>query len=77
MISSAVMPTMVSGNIDVGVCCGCNLYDDKMVLIEHIPQHTLYVCSKKECNHWVCETHREPCGFCMGCCAEEHGLGSH
>lgn len=68
-----VKPTLISGNYDVGVCCICDTYDSQGILVNHVHHVTLYYC--QHCNHLCCKEHLEPCGFCTGCCAEEHGLG--
>ena len=77
MVSSQIAPFIISGNTPVGVCCACDLYDCRGNLIEHIEQYTLYKCQNSRCNCWSCKEHLSSCGFCYGCCAEEHGLGSH
>ena len=69
-------PTIISGNTDVGSCCGCDTTDSGGVK-KHILQYTLFLCGNPGCNHYVCRKHLESCGYCEGCCAEEHGLGSH
>lgn len=67
----------IAGDVDVGSCCICDTYDPVSQTWEHIEQHQLWECTKDGCDHMCCEKHREPCGYCTGCCAEEHGLGSH
>ena len=69
-MSTMVKPTLIAGNVPVGYCCGDNVGAN----IEH---YTLFYCQNPECDHLVCRSHLEPCGYCTGCCAEEHGLGSH
>lgn len=61
-----------SGNIPVGTCCTCDLYNETG-LIKHVDHYTLYSCTN--CDHWSCKEHLMSCDFCYGCCAEEHGLG--
>lgn len=73
MANSAMAPYVLAGNIPVGTCGFCDLCDSKGNLVRHVDQYTLYRC--QNCNGWVCKLHLLSCGFCFGCCAEEHGLG--
>ena len=73
--SSAVKPFSISGNMEVGVCCSCEMYGSGESLVKHTEQNTLYYCQKEGCNCLVCKEHLMSCGYCYGCCAEEHGLG--
>jgi len=62
---------VISGNTDVGACCACDTVDQEGHKV-HKPQHTLYPCSRPGCDHYVCAAHRQPCGYCEGCCYELH-----
>ena len=66
----------ISGNVDVGACCACDKTDSKGTLT-HKEQYELFLCQKLGCGHYVCKEHLQSCGYCLGCCAEEHGLESH
>jgi hypothetical protein len=71
MLTSYSQTVIVSGNTDIGSSC-CMAINGK-----HKPAFTIYLCQNENCDHYVCAEHRQPCGYCEGCCAEEHGLGSH
>ncbi len=62
-------------SLDAGSCCGCDTSKDGVMT--HIAQRLLYLCAKPGCADYCCPKHRELCGYCTGCCSEEHGLGSH
>ncbi len=70
-VDTSCMQIIISGNIDVGSCCACD-YSDTSGNEFHKPQTTLYLCQNLGCNHFVCEEHLQPCGFCKGCCLEEN-----
>ncbi len=74
-ISTVARGIMFSGTVDLGSCCICDTGDGRGKT-NHISQFQLYVCQNPGCNHLVCKKHRALCGFCLGCCAEEHGLDS-
>ena len=77
MVTSQVSPSVIVGNTDVGECCQCDTYDENGTIITHKVQYKLWYCQNPSCKCLCCDEHREPCGYCTGCCAEEHGLGSH
>ena len=77
MDTTAIGPYLQAGTVDLGECCHCDKYDMNGVLIEHVPQYQLWRCQNPPCDHWTCKQHKEPCGFCVGCCAEDDGLDSH
>ena len=68
---------ILAGTGDVGVCCSCDTADGHNRHQIHVNQYELFLCKNPQCDHYTCRVHRQPCGFCEGCCAEEHGLGSH
>ena len=67
----------ITGNVPVGDCCGCTTYNSHGLIITPKKHYTLWQCQNPNCDHLCCDLHRQPCGYCEGCCAELHGLGSH
>jgi hypothetical protein len=59
------------------VCCCCTGYDteDKKVVTNE--PKILYKCSKPSCKCYTCEEHRQSCGYCLGCCVEDHEDSDH
>lgn len=73
--NSAAKPILISGNMSIGACCACEFTDGEGNLVKHIEHRTLYYCQRDGCHSLCCKEHLMSCGFCYGCCAEEHGLG--
>lgn len=76
MNSTAVKWLSISTNGKFGRnygCCHCDTFNEHGELEVHVNHSTLYYCQKEGCNHLSCKDHLMPCGYCAGCCFEEHG----
>jgi hypothetical protein len=55
------------------VCCCCAESEKN-----YVPEpKVLYRCSKPGCECYTCEEHRGSCGYCLGCCVEDHEFSNH
>lgn len=59
------------------VCCCCTGYDSKGKQVGTPEPGVLYKCMKPGCSCWTCEAHRQTCGYCLGCCVEDHEEFNH
>ena len=66
---------MASTNVDI-LCSWCNRYDkDGRLMGKAVYHSAAQGCPGCAC--MSCEDGMRPCGQCIGCCAETHGLEDH
>lgn len=68
-------PIISAANVPMFTCCLCTTMSPEGKIIEEPLYAFVFHCFG--CLHTVCYFHRQTCGLCFACCAEEHGLATH